>query len=328
MTIIDNIMNLVSPFSMTLAIAVVVIALYFKRENTKNKACSTEMRKRRAVLITGASRGIGKTIAVHLSSLGYTVFGSVRSQSSYDTLIASNNNEQDDDDSSSKNTTEGKIIPVIFDVTKDKEIQTAVTTIENICKENGLDFMAIINNAGINPEGDMYAKVISETGNSPNNILSDSEIVTNVFDTNVVGCFRVTKAFMPLLNKGKASSSCSSSIVLVGSFFGSIAGALNLSHLAYESSKFALEGLADGLRRGLKKEHITVSLIKPGNIQTDMNKMAGEVTPVVVANDILAAIEDINPKARYYPGLVQGIPCKLLCMFFSLFPTWITDKQL
>jgi len=329
MTINTTIMNFVaSPLSvMGSVLAVAVVALYVQR---KKEACrsvvSPEMRKRRAVLITGASRGIGKTIALHLSSLGYTVFGSVRSQSSYDSLIAaSNSNEQDEHYS-------GKIIPVIFDVTKDDQIQNAVTTIEKACKENDLDFVSIVNNAGINPEGDTYAKVLSEstTGGKksvPDNILSDSELVTNVFDTNVVGCFRVTKAFMPLLQKGGKKGD--SSIVLVGSFFGSIAGALNLSHLAYESSKFALEGLADGLRRGLsKKEGISVSLVKPGNIQTDMNKLAGEVAPVVVANDILAAIEDPNPKARYYPGLVKGTSCKLLCLFFELFPTWITDKQL
>jgi len=200
-----------------------------------------------------------------------------------------------------------------------------VATIEKRCQENDLDFTALINNAGINPEGDRYGKVLAETGSMPDNILSDSELVTHVFDTNVVGCFRVTKAFLPLLQKGKKGEA---SIVLVGSFFGSIAGALNLSHLAYESSKFAIEGLADGLRRGLKKEHITVSLIKPGNIQTDMNKTAGESKSSVVANDILEAIEDPNPSARYYPGLVKGTSCKLACLFFSLFPTWFTDKQL
>jgi len=322
MSIINNITNFVSsPLSvMTLTLGVLV-ALYIQREYTESKACSQETRKRRAILITGASRGIGKTIALHLFSLGYTVFGSVRSQASADKLISAskdnnnNNNEQE----------HGQIIPVIFDVTKDTEIQTAVTTIEKVCQENGLDFTALINNAGINPEGDKYASVLGESGKSPANMLSDSELVTTVFDTNVVGCFRVTKAFLPLLQKGKKGEA---SIVLVGSFFGSIAGALNLSHLAYESSKFALEGLTDGLRRGLKKEHITVTLIKPGNIQTDMNKMAGEVSPLVVANDILVAIEDPNPNARYYPGLVQGTSCKLVCMFFSLFPTWITDKQL
>jgi hypothetical protein len=42
----------------------------------------------------------------------------------------------------------------------------------------------------------------------------------------------------------------------------------------------------------LKKEGISVSLIKPGNIQTDMNKLVGEVPPAVVAFDVIAAIED------------------------------------
>jgi len=323
MAIINNITNFTSsPLSVLTLTLGVLVAFYIQREYTESKACSPETRKRRAILITGASRGIGKTIALHLSSLGYTVFGSVRSQASADKLISAS---KDNNDNNNKVQEHGQIIPVIFDVTKDTEIQTAVTTIEKVCQEKELDFTALINNAGINPEGDQYAKVFGESGKAPANMLSDSALVTNVFDTNVVGCFRVTKAFLPLLQKGKNGEA---SIVLVGSFFGSIAGALNLSHLAYESSKFALEGLADGLRRGLKKEHITVTLIKPGNIQTEMNKMAGEVSPLVVANDILVAIEDPNPSARYYPGLVQGTSCKLACMFFSLFPTWITDKQL
>jgi NAD(P)-dependent dehydrogenase (short-subunit alcohol dehydrogenase family) len=72
-------------------------------------------------------------------------------------------------------------------------------------------------------------------------------VTNNVLDTNVVGCFRFTRAFLPLLKKGDAS------IVLIGSYFGSIAGAINLSHLAYESSKFALEGLADGIEEGRYK---------------------------------------------------------------------------
>ncbi|MGK3738545.1 MAG: NAD(P)-dependent dehydrogenase (short-subunit alcohol dehydrogenase family) [Bacillariaceae sp.] len=309
-------MNWVS--TMSVALTVVFVAIYFRGGNVKKaSSCTPEQRKKRAVLITGASRGIGKTIAVHLSSLGYTVFGSVRSQSSFDKLNACNSNNEEE-----LSDTEGKIIPVIFDVTDDKEIEAAVITIDNACKENRLDFIAIINNAGINPEGDMLATLYSDTGKSPENILTDSRTVTNVLDTNVVGCFRVTRAFMPLLKKGDAS------IVLIGSYFGSIAGAINLSHLAYESSKFALEGLADGMRRSLKKEGIRVSLIKPGNIQTDMNELAGEVPPVVVAYDVLAAIEDKKSHARYYPGLVKGLSCRMLCTFFSIFPSWLTDKQL
>ena len=169
----------------------------------------------------------------------------------------------------------------------------------------------------------MYAKYMLENdGKRPDNILSDSSTVSKVLDTNVVGCFRVTRAFMPILKKEKGR------IILIGSYFGSLAGAIGLSHLAYESSKFALEGLADGLRRGLKKEGIRVSLIKPGNIETDMNKSAGEVSADVVSRDVLTALEAKKPKDRYYPGTIKGISSKVLCRVFAILPSWLTDKQL
>lgn len=319
MLLIDTMKLMLSP--LTAALTAVLVSLWFagRGDSMATSYYTPEQRRKCAVLITGASRGIGKSTSVYLSSLGYTVFGSVRSQSSFDELMASNNNNNNNE----QGTTKGKIIPVKFDVTEDKEIEVAVGTIEKACKENGWDFIGIVNNAGINPEGAILNRLhLEKAGKRPENILSDSETVSKTLDTNVVGCFRVTRAFMPILKKEKGR------IVLIGSYFGSIAGAVGLYHLAYESSKFALEGLADGLRRGLKKEGIKVSLIKPGNIETDMNEVAGESSVDVVSRDVLTALEAKNPKARYYPGLVKGIYCKILCRFFALFPSWITDKQL
>mmetsp|Transcript_10219 Transcript_10219/g.18637 ORF Transcript_10219/g.18637 Transcript_10219/m.18637 type:complete len:306 (+) Transcript_10219:178-1095(+) len=300
---------LTSP-SFFVALAVVLFFQIFKGRDTKSNL-SEKDRGKLAVLVTGASRGIGKTIAAHLSFVGYTVFGGVRSQSSYDELLKTQESGK----------AKGKIIPVMLDVTSSEDIAAAFKTCEKTCKENNLNFVGIINNAGINLEGDGYKEAYAR-GEAPENILADDTVVMKVLDTNVAGCFRVTKTFVPLLDKEKGR------IILMGSYFGTISGALGLPHLAYECSKFALEGLADGLRRGLKDKGIKVSLIKPGNIQTDMNSLGGESPPIVVSHDILTALEAKRPSPRYYPGQVKGLPCKNICDFFALLPSWLTDTQI
>lgn len=171
---------------------------------------------------------------------------------------------------------------------------------------------------GINPEGDVYMEhTLAKT--TPPNVFSDPSVATRVFDTNVIGVARTSKAFLPLLKSGAR-------IVNIGSYFGSIAGQLGLSHAYYEASKFALEGLSDTMRRALRTEGIFVCLVKPGNISTDMNKVAGEVGPEVVAKDVEHAISSAKPKPRYYPGLVKGYPVWLLCWIFELLPTAIVDN--
>lgn len=288
-------------------VAVVLVQLY-RGGDTSAKRTPAE-RKKSAVLVTGASRGIGRTTAAHLAFLGYTVFGGVRSKASFDELKASEDNKD----------AKGLVVPVMLDVTNDEQVAAAVAMIGKVCKEKDLQFVGIVNNAGINPEGERLAKIYGE-GKEPDNELVDTATVLRVLDTNVVGCFRVTRAFLPLLDRSRGR------IVIVGSYFGTIAGALGLPHLAYESSKFALEGLADGLRRGLRGDGIAVSLIKPGNIQTDMNGV-GESPSLVVSHDVLVAIEAKRPSARYYPGMVKGLPCRNICDFFALLPTILTDTQ-
>merc|ERR1712232_1158667 len=116
-------------------------------------------------------------------------------------------------------------------------------------------------------------------------------------------------------------------IVNIGSYFGSIAGAVGLNHCYYEASKFALEGMTDNMRRSLKKEGILVSIVKPGNIMTDMNATYGESTTLEVAKDIEHAIASPNPNTRYYPGKVKGYPCRLVCALFEMLPTSLSDSM-
>jgi NAD(P)-dependent dehydrogenase (short-subunit alcohol dehydrogenase family) len=257
-----------------------------------------------AVLITGGSRGIGHATAEYLSARGYTIFITVRKMPQSDESGSSN----------------GKIIPILLDVTNDDHVGPAVLTVTDTLNKSksSLKLVAIVNNAGINPEGDEITRN-KKAGKPNDNQLSDPSVAERVFATNVLGVVRVTKAFLPLLSNGGR-------IVHIGSYFGSISGKAGLNHLYYESSKFALEGLSDGMRRSLKAEGISVSLIKPGNIQTEMNQEFGEVGPEVVAKDIYHAIASPSPLPRYYPGLVTGYNCHLLCWIFGVLPTWLTDK--
>lgn len=262
-----------------------------------------------AVLITGGSRGIGRSTADHLLRRGYTVFVTVRKQAQVDELLAGGGDAA------------AAPHPILMDVTDDDDMGPAVEAVSAaLKKKNGVKLVAIVNNAGINPEGDAMAKAYA-AGEEPENVLADPSVASRVLDTNVVGVARVTRAFLPLLSEGEGGR-----VVNIGSYFGSIAGKAGLSHAYYEASKFALEGLSDNFRRSLRGRGISVSLIKPGNIVTDMNKAFGEAGPEVVARDVEHAVGAPNPRARYYPGTVKGTPVSIACRIFELLPTWLVDK--
>jgi NAD(P)-dependent dehydrogenase (short-subunit alcohol dehydrogenase family) len=303
--VLIHLLPVLSPFTTATATATAT-AIHGGRNKNRNKS---------AVLITGSSRGIGNALADDLSQMGYTVFGSVRSESS------SSSSSSEEEITEDKNQRHGRIIPVTFDVTNEEQIVKGVLVVEEYLMKKDLQLVAIVNNAGINPEGEAYSKLYFEEGRRPPNLLADPAVAEAVFATNVIGVARVTRSFQPLLAKEKGRGR----IVLIGSYFGTISGGLGLSHLYYESTKFALEALSDGLRRGLKKEGIAVSLVKPGNIDTDMNRHAGESSTDVVSRDVIHAIESKNPRHRYYPGKVKGYPTRLLCFIFAVLPTWLTD---
>ena len=260
-----------------------------------------------AILITGGGRGIGKATADHLLSLGYHVFVTVRKQSQYDAMESQTKGVED---SSAPH-------PVLLDVSNDDHIASATKRVQSLCQSLDCQLIAVVNNAGINPEGDAMSEVYAKDG-TPENVLADPTVATRVLQTNVVGVARVSRAFLPLLSEGGR-------IINIGSYFGSIAGQAGLCHAYYESSKFALEGLSDNMRRSLRKKGIHVSLIKPGNIITDMNGF-GESPTSVVAKNVEHAVSSQRPRARYYPGKVKGMPVRLVCWIFEMLPTWASDS--
>lgn len=294
-----------SAFVVVLCIGISIPAMNCFSSNKRSYDTS-----RSAVLITGGSRGIGRDTAEYLISKGYSVLVSVRKQAQYDEMKAAAEADQH----------ATKPYPILLDVTQDEHIPTAMEQLKSYLQKHDKDLIALLNNAGINPEVDKLTEN-RQKGQTPENTLVEASVGSRVFETNVIGVGRVTKACIPFLVKGGTGR-----VVNIGSYFGSIAGAVGLGHCYYEASKFALEGMTDNMRRSLKKEGILVALIKPGNIITDMNKVAGESTTLEVAMDIEHAIAASNPKSRYYPGKVKGYPTKLVCRIYEMLPTWITDS--
>jgi NAD(P)-dependent dehydrogenase (short-subunit alcohol dehydrogenase family) len=127
-----------------------------------------ESQDQQAVLITGASTGIGRAIAEKLASEGYFVYAGARKQSDLDALEAIDN-----------------IQAIRIDVTIQEEVDAAV----ELVSAEGRGLFALINNAGV-----------LITGPSAETDIDDAKWL---FEVNVFGVMRMTSAFAPLIIESK-----------------------------------------------------------------------------------------------------------------------------
>ena len=123
-----------------------------------------------AVLVTGASRGLGQSIALELSILGYKVFAGIRNPKDSASFRAENN-----------------ISPVMLDVTKPDSVNNAYNEIASEMGEEGI--VGLVNNAGIGIFGPVEQVPL--------------EIVEEQFRVNVFGVIAVSQKFLPLLRKAQ-----------------------------------------------------------------------------------------------------------------------------
>lgn len=249
---------------------------------------------KKSILISGVSTGIGYHLLQVYYEKGYQVFGSVRKKSDRDRLLKKF----------------PKFTPLIFDVTDDEAIQEAIQTVETKLNGQGLDLL--INNAGIAAGGPL--------------MLMDIDEFHRTFDVNVYGVLRLTKACLPLLGAVKNPKNPPGRILNISSISGQVA----FPYLGpYVSSKHALEGFSECLRRELYPFGIDVIIIGPGTIQTPiwdknaekelpekvkrsifgkymdnfrkLTQKTGErgMDPRKFAQKVLAISEKKNPKTRY-----------------------------
>jgi short-subunit dehydrogenase len=187
-------------------------------------------------VITGASSGVGKSLAIQLSDAGYKVVLAARSEDKLN-VIAEEIQKMG-----------GNCLVVPTDVSQPEQINN----LKDRTLEYG-DVFVVINNAGLGK----FCKIEDVTLEDWNRQL----------DVNLRATFLVSQAFIPEMKQRKKGT-------LV--FMNSVAGKKGYPYsAAYVASKYGMRGLADSLREELREDNIKVISIHPGAVDTPFWDGAG-----------------------------------------------------
>ena len=270
---------------------------------------------KKAVVVTGASTGIGYATVDELVKHGFHVFAGVRKKADTERLSEAFGRD---------------VTPLRLDV---QDLETISRSVHVVAERVGDDCLAgLVNNAGIAVTGPRMHMPIED--------------FQQQLDVNLTGALRVTQAFLPLLGACRDASCPRGRIVNMSS----VSGRFAVPFVgAYAASKFGLEAISDALRRELSIYGIDVIVIEPGRIRTPIwGKTAGveqydqtdygpvlkrliagmeerlsSALPVsVVSRIVLQALTHPRPRARY------ALPDRRLTGWIlpRLLPTRLLDK--
>lgn len=190
---------------------------------------------KKVALVTGASRGIGKAIALELVNRGYTVVGTATSQAGADAISAYLSDAG---------------FGLVLNVT-DKESQAAM--LDTITERVG-SVDVLVNNAGITRDNLLMR-------------MSDQEWL-DILNTNLTPVFQLSQAVMRPMMKKRFGR-----IINIGSVIGSIG---NMGQANYAAAKAAVIGFTKSMAQEVASRGITVNVIAPGFIQTDMTDVLSD----------------------------------------------------
>lgn len=227
-------------------------------------------------LVTGASRGIGQSIAMELGNQGATVIGTATSQKGADLISAylKDNNI--------------KGLGMVLDVTQAEMIAPLLSEIT----EKFSSISILINNAGITRDNILMR-------------MKDEEW-DSVIDTNLSAIFRLSKACLRSMVKARKGR-----IISITSIVGVIG---NPGQANYAAAKAGIIGFSKSLAREIASRGITINTIAPGFIDTDMTKALSDEQQKALVQQIpagrLGDPEDIanavtflaSPQAAYITG--------------------------
>ncbi len=225
-------------------------------------------------LVTGASRGIGAAIADHLAAEGATVIGTATSQSGADAIAAR----------LAAAGGHGRVVDVA-------DSEQCTRLIESINKEFGA-VSILVNNAGITRD-QLLLRLKDE----------DWEAVIN---TNLSSVFRLSKLVLRGMMKARSGR-----IITIASVIGLVG---NAGQANYAAAKAGIIGFSKSLAREVGSRAITVNVVAPGFIDTDMTRALPEaqresllqqipLARLGEAEDIAAAVGFLaSPAASYITG--------------------------
>ncbi len=277
----------------------------------------------RAVVITGASSGIGEACALRMDRLGYQVFAGVRKEA---------------DGKALRQKASDRLAPIMLDVTDGAQIESAAQAVDAAVGDAGL--AGLVNNAGISVAAPLEFVPLDD--------------LRRQLEVNVVGQVAVTQAFLPMVRRGHGR------IVNISSSNGRLAVAFLGPYCA---SKFAMEAVTDSLRQELRPWGIPVSSVQPGSIDTPIwdkgqaaadelekalpqpaHELYGAAIPAVreaarreaagsipadeVAKAVAHALTAKRPRVRYLVGRDAQIQGALALLVPDRIRDWLVTRQL
>ncbi len=234
------------------------------------------MSKTEIVLVTGASRGIGKAIALAFAGKGAIVIGTATSESGAkaisEYLGAANATGRG----------------LVLDVARQESVDGVI---DDIAKREGAPGI-LVNNAGITRDNLLLRMKPADWD--------------DLLSTNLGGVFRMSKACVRGMMKSRHGR-----IISVSSVVGALG---NAGQTNYAAAKAGIEGFSRALAREVASRGITVNVVAPGFIDTDMTRALTEeqrtalaaqipVARLGVAKDIATAVTFLaSAEAGYITG--------------------------
>jgi short-subunit dehydrogenase len=275
----------------------------FTSTESEHDMSGNQQQARPVAIVTGASGGIGEATARALQSAGYRVFGTSRRAPAKRSP---------------------GIEYLVCDVTDEESVRAAVS--EVLAKAGRIDLL--VNNAGVG----LVAGAEE----------SSLEQAKSLFDVNLFGLIRMTKAVLPTMRKQRAGR-----IVNLSSVMGLIPAPFMA---LYAASKHAVEGYSESLDHEIRGSGVRVVLVEPaytrtsfeGNVyqadqQLDVYRsartnaegvlrdgMKTADTPELVASAVVKASTELNPRGRY----TAGKAARQISLLRRFVPTAAFDKSL